>query len=146
MAIVGHNRRLYINGVMLPCTKSLDISFEQPVNELRVKERYNVTVEGIQRDQIDEQSCTINIAGIVTDDYENLDTIVDILQSKSEADIELRYKDEVGAKNIKFVGLIDAYSDADESLIEFTGSIQSTGVVTKGTVIAPPLFTFTLTK
>ena len=131
---------------MLPCTKSLDISFEQPVNELRVKERYNVTAEGIQRDQIDEQSCTINIAGIVTDDYENLDTIVDILQSKSEVDIELRYKDEPGAKNIKFIGLINAYSDADESLIEFTGSIQSTGVVNKGNVVTPPLFTFTTNK
>lgn len=146
MAIIGRERRLYINGVMLPCTKSLDISFEQPVNELRVKERYNATTEGIQRDQIDEQSCTINISGVVMDDYSNLDTLLDILQSKSEANIELRYKDEVGAKNLKFVGLIDAYSDDSEGIVEFNGTIQSTGNIIKGTVIAPPIFTFTTQK
>ncbi len=144
MAIVGYERVIYINDIKLSCVKSFDVNFEQPINEFRIKKRVNI--EGIQRDQIDDQSVTINLNGLVLDDYENLDTLIDILQSKNTASIEVRYKDEIGAKNIKFQGFIESYNDTDDDLINYSCTITNDGEVIKGIVTDDPLFIFTTQK
>jgi len=146
MALLGFERYIYIDDVFISCVQESDYTRDQTINEYRVKERFNDTIKGIRRDQIDEQTLTLNISGLILENYSNDINLTDWLKSKSTRKVEIRYKDEIGAKNIVFNGFIESFNSSDTDLQNFTATITSTGEIVDGFVLPIPLFTFQTQK